>query len=87
MTVRACQLLILFILLTACATHRSQLAKNQFKVLNPCPTNGHTQGSCPGYVIDHIVPIACGGADAPENMQWQTIEDGKAKDKWERKDC
>src|SRR5262249_3118280 len=24
----------------------------------------------PGYVIDHIVPLACGGADAPGNMQW-----------------
>ena len=24
-----------------------------------------------------------GGADAPSNMQWQTIEEAKAKDKWE----
>src|SRR5450756_1481743 len=22
----------------------------------------------PGYVIDHIVPLACGGADGPSNM-------------------
>jgi len=21
-----------------------------------------------GYVVDHIVPLACGGADAPSNM-------------------
>jgi hypothetical protein len=41
----------------------------------------------PGYVIDHIVPLACGGADAPSNMQWQTIAEGKAKDKTERKGC
>jgi hypothetical protein len=24
--------------------------------------------------------------DAPENMQWQSVAEGKAKDKWERKD-
>ena len=41
----------------------------------------------PGYVIDHIVPLACGGADAPSNMQWQTVAAGKAKDKVERKGC
>jgi hypothetical protein len=38
-------------------------------------------------VIDHIKPLACGGADAPANMQWQTTADAKAKDKWERREC
>ena len=38
-----------------------------------------------GYVIDHIVPLSKGGCDCPENMQWQTKEAAKAKDKWERK--
>jgi hypothetical protein len=41
----------------------------------------------PGYVIDHIKPLACGGADAPSNMQWQTIAAAKAKDKVERVGC
>lgn len=45
-------------------------------------TNGR-----PGYVIDHIVSLACGGKDAPSNMQWQTIADGQAKDKTERVGC
>jgi hypothetical protein len=40
-----------------------------------------------GYVVDHIKPLACGGADDPANMQWQTVAEGKAKDKWERKEC
>ena len=37
----------------------------------------------PGYVIDHIIPLKRGGCDTPANMQWQTVEDAKAKDKWE----
>jgi hypothetical protein len=63
---------------------RSTAAKNSFKREHPCPSNGRTSGSCPGYVIDHVNPLECGGADAPFNMQWQTIADGKAKDKTER---
>jgi hypothetical protein len=42
---------------------------------------------CNGYVIDHVNPLACSGLDRPENMQWQSIADAKAKDKWERKAC
>lgn len=41
----------------------------------------------PGYIVDHIVPLACGGADAPSNMQWQTVAEAKAKDRVERKGC
>ena len=41
----------------------------------------------PGYIIDHIVPLACGGADDPSNMQWQTIAAAKAKDRTERLGC
>jgi hypothetical protein len=34
-------------------------------------------------VIDHVMPLKRGGADAPSNMQWQTIQAAKAKDKIE----
>ena len=37
----------------------------------------------PGYVVDHIIPLECGGADSPSNMQWQTVAEAKAKDKME----
>lgn len=66
---------------------RSQSAKVEFKREHPCPSSGARKGPCKGYVIDHINPLACGGADAPSNMQYQTIAEGKAKDKWERKGC
>jgi 5-methylcytosine-specific restriction endonuclease McrA len=68
-------------------TRRSASARSQFLSQTTCPSTGQTGRSCPGYVVDHIKPLACGGADDPSNMQFQTIEDGKAKDKWERKDC
>jgi hypothetical protein len=60
---------------------RSEEAKRTFE-----KQTGFPRGR-PGYVIDHIVPLACGGADAPSNMQWQTIATGKAKDKVERNGC
>jgi hypothetical protein len=63
---------------------RSESAKNAFKHEHPCPATGRSSGSCPGYVIDHVNPLECGGADSPANMQWQTIAAGKAKDKTER---
>jgi hypothetical protein len=37
----------------------------------------------PGYVVEHVQALKHGGADSPSNMQWQTKEAAKAKDKWE----
>jgi hypothetical protein len=62
---------------------RSSVAKHEFQRSNPCPSTGKTSGACPGYVIDHVTPLKRGGADAPSNMQWQTKENAKAKDKVE----
>jgi hypothetical protein len=65
------------------AHHRSHAQRAEFQWAYPCPTNGHQAGRCPGYVVDHICPLACGGADRPWNMQWQTKAAAKAKDRWE----
>jgi hypothetical protein len=61
--------------------HRSASAKKDFE-----KASGYPHGR-PGYVVDHIVPLACGGPDLPSNMQWQTKTDAKAKDKTERVGC
>lgn len=66
---------------------RSHTAVHAFVKANACPATGQHRLPCPGYVIDHIKALACGGADTPENMQWQTVTEAKAKDKWERKEC
>lgn len=63
--------------------HRSEAAKSAFKKSHPCPSTGSSRGACPGYVIDHITPLKRGGADDPRNMQWQTDNQAKQKDKWE----
>ena len=62
---------------------RSVAAKDEFKHEHPCPSTGRPRGACPGYVIDHVIPLKRGGPEAPANMQWQTIEESKAKDRIE----
>lgn len=62
---------------------RDPLQKRAFMRQHPCPSTGRTSGACPGYVVDHVRPLKRGGADIPSNMQWQTKEAAKAKDKWE----
>ena len=63
---------------------RSREARASFMRQRPCPSTGKTSGSCPGYVVDHVRALECGGADAPSNMQWQTTAAAKAKDRTER---
>lgn len=60
---------------------RSATAKQLFRA-----QSGFIAGR-PGYHIDHVIPLACGGADAPENMQWLVIAEKREKDKTERHEC
>lgn len=85
---RALSLIALLVVAAAAqAAPRSHAARAEFQRANPCPATGATRGACRGYVVDHPVPLCAGGPDHPSNMQWQTVAEGKAKDRQERKLC
>jgi hypothetical protein len=67
--------------------YRSREVTREFQREHPCPSTGKPSGACPGYRKDHVKPLACGGPDAVWNLQWQTVAEARAKDRWERKTC
>ena len=67
---------------------RSTRVIAKFKEIHPCPENGKTSGACPGWAIDHVIPLACGGCDSISNMQWlpnRLKSSNSGKDRFERK--
>lgn len=69
---------------------RSSRVITAFRKIWACPSTGAHIGSCPGWAVDHVISLACGGADAVYNMQWLPL-DAKScaadycKDRWERR--
>jgi hypothetical protein len=47
---------------------RSASVKREFQPTHPYPSTGLRSDVCAGYIKDHIVPLACGGPDAPSNL-------------------
>lgn len=85
-------ILILWVLVIVCwlgsrpaeaATPRGQSATYQFRKFNACPSTGKFTGACPGWVMDHMHSLRCGGPDTPENLWWQTRVEAKDKDRQE----
>lgn len=67
----------------AYADCRSRAAVYQFKKLNPCPDYLIKNRKCTG-IVDHECALANNGIDDPyKNMQWQSPEASKAKDRIE----
>ena len=72
------------------ATSRSPQVIAAFKSRWACPSTGGHRGSCPGWAIDRVIPLDCGGVDAVWNMQWlpDQIKSAKgeySKDHFERR--
>lgn len=78
---------VLCLSLAALGFDRDHRALRAFRLDNPCPTTGQVKGACPGWVVDHIVPLCAGGADKPINMQWQAKAIAKEKDADELRLC
>ena len=52
---------------------RSQYQKALFVSMYPCPKIDKITGLCIAWHVDHVIPLACGGVDAPINMQWLPV--------------
>lgn len=62
----------------------------EFRKIHPCPSTGKPTGSCPGWQVDHVIPLGSCGCDIVENLQWlkteiKTCAGNLCKDRWERK--
>jgi len=69
--------IIFFSISSAYGSCRNPAVKHKFDVLNGYPYGRQ------GYVVDHICALANGGIDDVSNMQYQTLKDGKIKDRVE----
>lgn len=74
--------LILLLVIVAFSSYansscRSSSVKKQFDKIN-----GYPHGR-KGYIVDHICALYCGGLDNVNNMQYQTAQESKEKDRWE----
>lgn len=70
--------------------YRDRQMPSRFAKTWPCPSTGKNEASCPGWAIDHIIPLACGGCDLSYNAAWMPLAIKSApgnlpKDRWERK--
>lgn len=60
---------------------------HKFRKEQLCPATKKVSGPCGDWVVDHKMPLCAGGADKPENMQWQRYRESKLKDKEELALC
>jgi hypothetical protein len=75
------------LVLATSAEARDPAQVRAFRKANPCPATGSTTGACPGWVVDHMVPLCAGGPDDPANMAWQERSQSLVKDAHERRLC
>ena len=77
----------LLVLASLSAQARDPKVIRDFRKDNPCPETNKTTGACPGWVVDHGIPLCAGGADKAYNLHWQKEADSYLKDADERRLC
>lgn len=68
-------------------TKRSSAEVRAFRQLHPCPATGQHRGRCPGWEVDHVIPLCAGGPDKPSNMQWIRKDDHRFKTLVDVREC
>jgi hypothetical protein len=68
---------------------RSSAVLREFARAFPCPATLEPVTSCPGWAIDHTIPLASGGCDSVINLTWLPVQikscaSDWCKDRWER---
>ena|SRR5216683_381759 len=68
---------------------RSSTVLRHFRESHPCPSTGQTTGACPGWVLDHGVPLCLAGqrGDIEWNIHWQDEANATLKDALEKDLC
>ncbi len=71
------------------AIKRNSAVIDAYKRLHPCPATGLSTGACPGWQINHTIPLVSGGCDSVINMSWlplqiKTCTSAHCVDRWER---
>ncbi len=64
---------------------RSKAAIMAFRRQWPCPATGKKTGACPGWALNHSVPLDCGGCDVSQNLEWMRNDVKRVHDTYERK--
>jgi hypothetical protein len=71
---------------------RSAAVKAAYRKVHPCPSTGSYKAAdaCPGWAINHVIPLASGGCDSVINMVWMPAQIKSCAsqyciDRWERK--
>lgn len=68
-------------------TQRDPAQVRAFRAEHPCPSTGLKRGACPGWDVDHIVPLCAGGLDHPSNLQWLAKDDHRWKTFIDVREC
>lgn len=81
-----------FSLLALCFSIEARIPRNAaevkaFRLENPCPSTRLLRGACPGYQVDHTIPLCAGGPDHRSNMFWLSVEDHKFKTFTDLREC
>lgn len=69
--------------------YRSKAVIRAYREIYPCPVTGQTRGACPGWAINHVIPLSRKGCDAVINLQWvpdsiKSCAKPDCIDRWER---